>query len=316
MSPAGSAVRRRPGWSAGLLHDGGVPTAVLAVLTTPDLAAPAASAPFRFADPATAQVSALDLGTTRGDGVFETIGVGGGRAQAFDAHLTRLARSAAMLELPEPDREAWRAAVIAVAERLPGDRPGSVKLVYTRGVEGADRPTGWVLGTVAPDHRAAREQGVAVVLLDRGYPHDVASTAPWLLQGAKTLSYAVNMAAMREAHRRGADDVLFVSSDGFLLEGATSNLVLKRGDRLITPSTSLGILAGTTQADAFRFARAEGMTTAYEVLPRSALDEADGLWLLSSVRKAAPVRSIDGAERPVDAAFTARLNEHLLGRRD
>ena len=46
-----------------------------------------------------------------------------------------------------------------------------------------------------------------------------------------------------------------VSSDGYLLEGATSNLLLSRGDRLITPSTSLGILAGTTQAEAFRFAR-------------------------------------------------------------
>ena len=293
-----------------------MPTAVLALLAAPDVGAPASSAAFRFADPDTPQVSAIDLGVTRGDGVFETIGVGGGRAQAFDAHLTRLARSAAMLELPEPDREAWRETVIAVAERLPADRAGFVKLVYTRGVERAGRPTGWVLGSVAPDHTAAREHGVSVVVLDRGMQHDVASTSPWLLQGAKTLSYAVNMAAMREAHRRGADDVLFVSTDGYLLEGATSNLVLKRGDRLVTPSTSLGILAGTTQADAFRFARGQGLTTAYEVLPRDALNDADGLWLLSSVRNAAPIRSIDGIDRTVDAAFTAQLNAYLLGRRE
>ena len=36
--------------------------------------------------------------------------------------------------------------------------------------------------------------GIRVVTLDRGYRHDVAQTSPWLLQGAKTLSYAVNRA--------------------------------------------------------------------------------------------------------------------------
>ncbi|MFD1720065.1 aminodeoxychorismate lyase [Amnibacterium endophyticum] len=291
-------------------------TAVLAVLNSPALDGTAAPTAFRLADPADPQVTVHDLGATRGDGVFETLGVVGGRAQAVDGHLARLARSAAMLELPEPDLDAWRETLIAVAERLPADREGFVKLVYTRGPEGSGIPTGWATGAVAPDHTEARTRGIGVVVLDRGLPHDVTATAPWLLQGAKTLSYALNMAALREARRRDADDALFVSGDGFLLEGATSTLLLKRGDRLVTPSTSLGILPGTTQADAFRSARAEGMTTSYEVLPRTALDDADGLWLLSSVRLAAPIRTLDGTDRPVDEAFTARLNAALLARRD
>jgi 4-amino-4-deoxychorismate lyase len=292
-----------------------VPDRVLAVLTSP-AAGKEVGEPFRFADPAAPLVTVLDLGITRGDGVFETVGVGGGRAQSLEPHLKRLARSAAMLELPEPDEAAWRAAAIAVAERLSDHREAFVKLVYTRGVEGTGEPTGWVLGAPSPDHTAARTTGVQAVVLGRGLLHDSAGELPWLLQGAKTLSYAVNMAALREARRRGADDVLFVSSDGFLLEGATSNLLIRQGDRLITPSTSLGILAGTTQAEAFRFARGRGMTTSYEVLPQEALDTADALWLLSSVRNAAPIRSIDGVDRPIDAAFTADLNAYLLARRE
>jgi 4-amino-4-deoxychorismate lyase len=288
---------------------------VLAVLTAP-AAGGEVGEPFRFADPATPLVSVLDLGVTRGDGVFETLGVGGGRAQALDAHLARLARSAAMLELPEPDEDAWRAATIAVAERLAGHREAFVKLVYTRGVEGTGQPTGWALGAPSPDHSVARTNGVRVTVLDRGLQHDSAGELPWLLQGAKTLSYAVNMAAVREAKRRDVDDALFVSSDGYLLEGPTSNLLVKRGDRLVTPSTSLGILAGTTQAEAFRFARGEGMTTSYEMLPREVLETADALWLLSSVRNAAPIREVDGVARPIDAALTAALNAHLLARRD
>ncbi|GAA2749426.1 aminodeoxychorismate lyase [Amnibacterium kyonggiense] len=292
-----------------------MPETVLAVLTAPD-AGREAPEPFRFVDPDTAVLQVRDLGATRGDGVFETMGVGSGRAQAVDAHLARLARSAAMLELPEPDEAAWRAATIAVAERLAHHAEGFVKLVYTRGVEGTGRPTGWVLGSPSPDHTAARTAGIDVVVLDRGLPHDSAGELPWLLQGAKTLSYAVNMAAIREAKRRGADDALFVSSDGFLLEGPTSSLLLQRGDRLLTPSTSLGILAGTTQAEAFRFGRAQGLTTSYEVLTPDALADADALWLLSSVRNAAPIKAIDGVARSIDAEFTSRLNAHLLARRD
>jgi 4-amino-4-deoxychorismate lyase len=288
---------------------------VLALLTAPDAGSEAAE-PFRFADPDAPVLTVLDLGATRGDGVFETLGVGAGRAQAVDAHLARLTRSAAMLELPAPDEDAWRAATIAVAERMAGHAEAFVKLVYTRGIEGTGRPTGWALGVPSPDHSAARRDGIDIVVLDRGLPHDSAGDLPWLLQGAKTLSYAVNMAAVREAKRRGADDALFVSSDGFLLEGPTSSLLIRRGDRILTPSTSLGILAGTTQAEAFRFARQQGMTTSYEILGPDVLQEADALWFLSSVRNAAPIRSVDGVTRPIDADFTAALNAHLLARRD
>ena len=293
-----------------------MPDRVLAVLSASDAGRDAGTTPFRFVAADQPLVEVLDLGVTRGDGVFETISVAQGRAQALDPHLDRLARSAAMLELPPPDLDAWRAAVYAVAGQLPADREAFLKLVYTRGVEGTDRPTAWLLGETSPDHAAARTEGIDVVVLDRGYAHDIAGTSPWLLQGAKTLSYALNRAALREARRRGAQDVLFVSTDGFLLEGPTSNLLIRRGDRLVTPSTSQGILAGTTQADAFRFARGLGMTTSYELLPRQALESADALWLLSSVRHAAPIRIIDGVARPIDGEFTTAMNRFLLGRAD
>jgi 4-amino-4-deoxychorismate lyase len=297
-----------------------VPTRVVAVLNAPSTDAPAhdpAAPALRFEEPHTPIVEALDFGVTRGDGVFETISVGAGRAQALDPHLARLQRSAAMLELPTPDLAAWRDAVIAVIERLDPVPEAFVKLVLTRGVEGGSgAPTGWVYAEPSADFTAARTQGIRVVTLDRGYPHDVATTAPWLLQGAKTLSYAVNRAAVREAHRRGADDVVFISSDGYLLEGTTANVLLKTGDRLVTPSTSLGILAGTTQADAFRFGRSRGLTTTYGMLTRDALDVADAVWLVSSVRHAAPVRAVDGVERSIDASFTSELNEFLVGRTD
>ena len=279
------------------------------------------------ADVAAPQLSVLDLGATRGDGIFETISLGNGHLQALEPHLARFAHSAAMLDLPVPDAAQWRAAIVEVASHLvsasgePVDE-GFVKIVMTRGVEGgsgsllpgATPPSGWALAAVAPDHTPARRDGIRVVLLDRGYRHDIAQTAPWLLAGAKTLSYAVNRGVFREAARRGADDALFVSSDGYLLEAAVSNLVIKRGQALITPRTDLGILAGTTQADIFTWATGRGFATEYALPTVDDLQTADAAWLVSSGRHAAPIRAVDGVERPIDAALTAEINAFLHAR--
>jgi len=268
----------------------------------------------RIVEAGAPQLEVMDLAATRGDGVFETISLGNGHPQAFDAHLARFAHSAAILELPPPDLDEWRDVVLDVAGRLGPVEEGFVKIVLTPGVEGQDDPTGWAYAAASPDHSAARADGIRIVLLDRGFRHDVASTSPWLLAGAKTLSYAVNRAAFREAARRGADDALFVSSDGYLLEGAVSNLLLRTGQRVVTPRLDLGILTGTTQADLFAFLEGQGYETGYELLTADDLLAADAAWLVSSVRHAAPVREIDGREFPVDRSLSDAMNDFLRAR--
>ena len=82
-----------------------MPTHILTILNRPSADAPAhdpAAPPYRFADPDVPQLSMLDLGATRGDGIFETISVFGGRPQALEHHLSRFAISARKLDLPAP----------------------------------------------------------------------------------------------------------------------------------------------------------------------------------------------------------------------
>jgi 4-amino-4-deoxychorismate lyase len=264
-----------------------------------------------FADAATPQVSVLDLGISRGDGIFETISVGHGKPQALDHHLRRFASSAAKLDLPTPDLAAWRQAILAAIDELQPGAEAWVKTVMTRGVEGDGRPSGWVYAAQSADFSRVRTEGISVVLLDRGYRHDVEQTSPWLLAGAKSLSYAVNRAVLREAHRRGADDVIFVSSDGYILEGPTSSVVYRRGDTIYSPGTGIGVLDGTTQANVFQYAAEQGMKSGFELLSPAELAESDAIWLVSSVRLAAPVHTLDAVERPIDVEFTAALNSWL-----
>ena len=89
-----------------------------------------------------------------------------------------------------------------------GDRQMVLRLVASRGPEPATEPVCYVLGAaLSPVSCRQRSTGVRVLLLDRGFTAEAAKAAPWLLAGAKTLSYGVNMAALRYAGEHGADDV-------------------------------------------------------------------------------------------------------------
>jgi 4-amino-4-deoxychorismate lyase len=270
---------------------------------------------FTVVDPTAPALNVSELSTQRGDGIFESIGVVEGHAQETRAHLERLAHSARLCDLPAPNATQWEQAVaLATAHTGPGE--GVIKLILSRGVEHGPAPTAWVTSAPAADFTAARTQGIRVVTLDRGIDSAAPARAPWLLLGAKTLSYAVNMAAIREAKRRGADDAIFVSSDGIVLEAPTASVILRIGDTFVTPAPGAGILHGTTQLSLFEHLIERGFETAYETIPTAALAQADAAWLVSSVRLAAPITAIDDIELAHDAEFTASLNEYLLSPRD
>jgi 4-amino-4-deoxychorismate lyase len=266
-------------------------------------------------DPREPQLSVADLAATRGDGIFESVGVVGGRAQALEPHLTRFAKSARMLDLPSPDLDAWRGAILRGVE-IAADTETEllVKVILTRGVEGTGVPTGWVHVFASGSYRAARDEGIRVVTLDRGYRSDVAETSPWLLQGAKTLSYAVNLASLREAARRGADDVIFVSTDGIVLEGPNSTVIALIDGVYVTTPPDLGVLEGTTQGAFFAHVESQGASTAYRPMTLAELQSASAVWLASSGRQIAPVITLDGVVMAQDPAVTPVELAALLAR--
>lgn len=266
------------------------------------------------------EVPVTDLGLNRGDGIFEVAGCRSGRVHALGAHLARFARSAALLELPAPNLDHYAAAVRAAVDELTARHPDAellVKFVLTRGPEMGDPtsgPLGWAIAYPAPDYGRDRAEGIDVITLSRGLASDVAQTAPWLLAGAKTLSYATNKAAAREARRRGADDVLYLSTDGYALEGPNATFIARLGGVLVTPDPALGVLAGTTQADVFAFASARGVPTAVRAVRAAELADADAAWLTSSGRLIAPIRHLDGRPLAGDATFTADALAFLQAR--
>ncbi|THV40653.1 aminotransferase class IV [Glycomyces buryatensis] len=254
-----------------------------------------------------------DLGVLRGDGVFETINVRDGQAFLLSEHLDRMANSARRMEFELPAKtemaELAEQALAAWRGRFTGEE-AALRLVATRGREHGGPLT--VFATIDPvpaERIAPRRDGLNIVTASLGVDADARGKAPWLLGGVKALSYASMMAVTRWAKSQGADDALWVSADGYALEGPTSSLLWLDGRTLCTTPASTGILPGTTSAYLLEHAAKAGLETAERLITVEDLMGTEAAWLSSSVRGVAFITSIDGkaiAQRP---DITAELDK-------
>jgi 4-amino-4-deoxychorismate lyase len=256
-----------------------------------------------------------DLGVIRGDGIFETLHVRDGQPWLLDEHLDRMTGSAARMDLELPPRALLLGLVAQVVPEWPAGTEGALRLVCTRGSEDGTGPVTMfaTIGPITEEIVRARRDGVSVLTASLGLPAGLRPEAPWLLGGAKTVSYAMNMASQRWALRSGAHDVLWVSADGYALEAPTSTLVWLDGTTLYTvPAASTGILAGTTARHLLDHATELGFQTGERMITPAELSQVDGVWFTSSVRGLAAVRVLDGVpmQFPVEAHEKIR---RLLG---
>ena len=181
-------------------------------------------------DPEVPVIHADDTGLLRGLAAFETLRVYDGRPFAMAEHLERLRLSAARMQLPEPDVEGLAALAHEVLEAA-GIADCSLRFTMTGGRPDGRRSRWWRSCPSRATWRP-REGGIAAVSLQLGTDPRLRKDAPWLLDGVKSTSYAVNMAAFDEARRRGADDAVFIAADGSVLEGPVTNVWWRRGRAL------------------------------------------------------------------------------------
>jgi 4-amino-4-deoxychorismate lyase len=253
-----------------------------------------------------------DLGVLRGDGVFETINVREGQAFLLDEHLARMANSARRMEFALPSTEALAELAEQALAAWRDERTGeaALRLVATRGREHGGPPT--VFATVDPVERERilpRRDGLRIATASLGVDADARGKAPWLLGGVKALSYATTMAVMRWAKTQGADDAMWVSADGYALEGPTSSLLWLDGETLCTTPTWTGILPGTTCDFLMRQAESIGLSAEERLIRVEDLYGVEAAWLTSSVRGVAFITTLDGKPVSQRADVTAELDK-------
>jgi branched-chain amino acid aminotransferase len=253
-------------------------------------------------------LSVFDRGFQLGDGIFETLRARGGVAAELDAHLRRLHRSAAGLDIDlPPDIDERVAAGIAAVLSADGlNEPGSdasIRITVSRGVyrargvlppdEDAAPTVAIQAWPVAPAPRDHLERGLHLVTSKvRRDPQNP-------LAALKTTSRAEYVFARLEARRAGADDALFLTIDDHISEGTSANIFLVRrasdgGLELATPSLECAILPGTTRSWLLDWARRVGLRPSEALLRRDDLATAEEAFLSSSVAGILPVTTFDG----------------------
>lgn len=235
---------------------------------------------------------ALDDGLVRGDGVFEGMRLYGRRPRTAGEHLDRLARSAdgvgLVLDRALIERE------LAEFCAVTSQPDCAVRLMVTRG-----------------GRRVWREEPIPAPSGGlRLLP--VAHRVSPLLIGAKTLSYAANMQAQRQARAAGCDDALLVGADDdLILEGPTTAFAWIEGDVLVFPPLALGVLDSITRRIAARAVAVRERPARLEELAG-----ASGALVMSTVQEAQPVAEVLGVARfdpgsPVVRRIAAAIHDAI-----
>ncbi|HEY7724378.1 MAG TPA: aminotransferase class IV [Anaeromyxobacteraceae bacterium] len=279
----------------------------------------------RLVPPAAAAVSVFDRGFLAGDQVYEVVRTYRMRPFALDAHLARLRRSAARVDLGLPWDEARAAAEVdRTLEASRGGDPDDplaapwnrgqrlVRLVATRGAAdaGVDLPEpGPRAIVIAQPLRgppaAAYRDGVGCVL---------ATPLPREDPSAKTGRHLAEAAAGRRARAAGAEEAILVDGGGRVTEGASSSVFRVRGGRVETPPLAAGILAGVTRGIVLDLARRAGLPPAEADLSPEDLRAADEIFITSTTREVLPVTRLDGAPVGAGRPGPVTLRLHALFR--
>ncbi len=252
-----------------------------------------------------ATVSVFDRGFLLGDGVYEVIPAFGGRLFRLKEHLDRLQNSLDAIRLKNPlSYTQWESVLNQVVEKnstaelmpelipeLNQKQELSIYLQVTRGV-------------AARDHAfpANTAQGVFVManpitkFAESYFANGVnAITVPdnrWQRCNIKAISLLPNVLLRQQAVEQGAAEAILIR-DGYVTEGAASNVFVVHQGKIITPPKGQYILPGITRDLVLELAIKHKMNCVEGAISQEILLNADEIWLTSSTKEVLPVSQLD-----------------------
>jgi D-alanine transaminase len=257
-----------------------------------------------------ARISIFDRGFLFADGVYEVTSVLEGKLIDFAAHLARLRRSLAELDLPSPGSDAEIEAMHRELASRNDLREGMIYMQSTRGA--ADRDFLFPPAGTAPSLVAFTQ---ATALLDRpavrsGIRIVTLPDLRWKRRDIKTVQLLYPSMAKMEAKARGADDAWMVE-DGFVTEGTSNNAhIVTHEGTIVTRPLGQDILHGITRAAVLAYAGEAGVKVEERPFTVEEAQDAAEAFITSASAFVLPVVAIDarpvGEGRPGPVAMRLR----------
>jgi D-alanine transaminase len=212
-----------------------------------------------------AVISPDDRGFLFGDSVYEVVRWYGGYFFDMEGHMNRLRRSLNETRIIWNDVDVFpEAAEKLIHDNDLGDACSLVYIQVTRGA--APRNHAFPDPLVSPTVYAfARRQSIDTLLSERGIAIAPSPDPRWNRCDIKSTALLANILPYQEAHDNGFAEVCFIR-DGFVTEGAHSNIFFIRGDTVFTHPESNSILSGITRNNIISIAAENGIKLVEEAV--------------------------------------------------
>lgn len=236
-------------------------------------------------------VSIEDRGYQFGDAVYEFIASYNGKLFCLEQHLDRLERSMQGLSLPKIPREDIRAAVMTLFEEAGIARAG-IYMQISRGVSPRNHPF--------PE--SAKPQFVMTIRPVEEKPPELRQTGStaiivedyrWGRCDLKTVQLLPNVLAKQKAQEAEAFDAIFVSPEGVVREGTSSNVFVVAGGRLMTHPLTPQILPGITRAVVIELGRSIDLPVEERFFNVDDLLSAEEAFFTGTVTEVLPIVAVD-----------------------
>jgi len=235
-----------------------------------------------------AKVSVMDRGFLFGDGIYEVIPSYSGKLFHFQKHMERLESSLSSIRLANPyDREQW---LEILTPLLDENLDQSVYVQITRGV--TEKRDHAFPQNVTPTVFAMSSTIVPFENLDSGAKALSVDDSRWELCNVKATTLLANILLRQQAIEKGGVEAILVK-DGYVTEGAASNIFAVIDGILITPPKGHEILPGITRDVILDLAKQNNIPYSEDIISLDALQTASEIWLTSSTREIIPVVQLD-----------------------
>ena len=261
----------------------------------------------RFAPLEEIAISPDDRGFLFGDGIYEVIRTYHSVPAFWEEHYQRLLRSAQEVRIPFGIESADFNRLLTNGLKQSGYAECKIYIQLTRGV--APREHGFPVNAEPTVFLSFREmKALPVESTHTGVKVITLSDIRWDRCDIKSLNLLPNVLAKQQAQEVSAFEAIFVRN-GFVIEGATSNIFIVKDGQLRTPERNHFVLAGVTQQQIISLAQKNGLLVQFERISPEALYQADEVFLVGTTIEVLPVVKVD--ERIINNGIPGPVTKSL-----